>query len=258
MADDENKDATPEEEAVEEGAAQGTEGGEAAGEGEEAAAPEGEAVAEPSGASPEAEPSGASSDAEPSGASPEAEPSGASSDDEEMDDATREFLEAGKKDEEAKAAAAAGEAGGEAGGDDEEMDEATKAFMEAGKKDEEAKAVARAAAEAAAEKPEADVQPVAFSNLSGQGVGNIANMDMILDIPVTVSVELGKTRILINELLSLGQGSVVELNKLAGEPMEIMVNGKLIARGEVVVVNEKFGVRLTDIISVTERISQLG
>jgi len=178
-----------------------------------------------------------------------------------MDDATREFLEAGKKDEEAKAAAAADGAAAadaaapsESGGGEEEMDDATKAFLEAGKADE----AAKAAAAALAEKPEADVQPVTFSNLSGQGVGNIANMDMILDIPVTVSVELGKTRILINELLSLGQGSVVELNKLAGEPMEIMVNGKLIARGEVVVVNEKFGVRLTDIISVTDRISQLG
>lgn len=75
------------------------------------------------------------------------------------------------------------------------------------------------------------------------------NIDFILDIPLEVTVELGRTSMLINDLLQLGQGSVVELNKLAGEPLEILVNRKLIARGEVVVVNEKFGVRLTDIVS---------
>ncbi len=84
------------------------------------------------------------------------------------------------------------------------------------------------------------------------------NLDFILDIPLEVSVELGRTRILISELLQLGQGSVVELSKLAGEPLEILVNQKLVARGEVVVVNEKFGVRLTDIISPVERVKQLG
>lgn len=83
-------------------------------------------------------------------------------------------------------------------------------------------------------------------------------LDFILDIPLDISAELGRTRLLINELLQLGQGSVVELNKLAGEPLEIYVNGKLIARGEAVVINEKFGVRLTDIISPTERVKQLG
>jgi len=83
------------------------------------------------------------------------------------------------------------------------------------------------------------------------------DMDFLLDIPLEISVELGRTRMLIKDLLQLGQGSVVELDKLAGEPMEILVNGKLVARGEVVVVNEKFGVRLTDIISPTERIRQL-
>ena len=84
------------------------------------------------------------------------------------------------------------------------------------------------------------------------------NLDFILDIPLEVSVELGRTRMSISELLQLGQGSVVELSKLAGEPMEIFVNQKLVARGEVVVVNEKFGVRLTDIVSQVERIKQLG
>ena len=83
-------------------------------------------------------------------------------------------------------------------------------------------------------------------------------LDFILDIPLDVSAELGRTRLLINELLQLGQGSVVELNKLAGEPLEVYVNGKLVARGEAVVINEKFGVRLTDIISPMERVKQLG
>ncbi|MGL4722448.1 MAG: flagellar motor switch protein FliN [Desulfovibrionaceae bacterium] len=82
-------------------------------------------------------------------------------------------------------------------------------------------------------------------------------LDFILDIPLDISVELGRTKLLINELLQLGQGSVIELNKLAGELLEIYVNGKLIARGEAVVVNEKFGIRLTDIISPTERVKQL-
>ncbi len=83
------------------------------------------------------------------------------------------------------------------------------------------------------------------------------HFEFILDIPLEVSVELGRTRMIINDLLQLGQGSVIELTKLAGEPMEILVNQKLIARGEVVVVNEKFGVRLTDIISPMERVEQL-
>ena len=83
-------------------------------------------------------------------------------------------------------------------------------------------------------------------------------LDFILDIPLDVSAELGRTRLLINELLQLGQGSVVELNKLAGEPLEVFVNGKLVARGEAVVINEKFGVRLTDNIRPIERVKQLG
>ncbi len=83
------------------------------------------------------------------------------------------------------------------------------------------------------------------------------DLDFILDIPLEISVELGRTSMLVNDLLQLGQGSVVELSKLAGEPMEILVNGKLVARGEVVVVNEKFGVRLTDIISPIDRVKTL-
>jgi flagellar motor switch protein FliN/FliY len=83
------------------------------------------------------------------------------------------------------------------------------------------------------------------------------NLQMILDIPLRVTVELGRTKMAVSELLNLGQGSVIELAKLAGEPMEVFVNDKLIARGEAVVVNEKFGVRLTDIISTKERVEQL-
>ena len=82
-------------------------------------------------------------------------------------------------------------------------------------------------------------------------------LDFILDIPLELSVELGKTKMLINDLLQLGQGSIVELNKLAGEPLEVYINRKLIARGEVVVVNEKFGVRLTDIITPMDRVKSL-
>jgi len=88
--------------------------------------------------------------------------------------------------------------------------------------------------------------------------GQKRELDFILDIPLDISAELGRTRLLIKDLLQLGQGSVIELNKLAGEPLEVFVNGKLVARGEAVVVNEKFGVRLTDIISPIERITQIG
>ena len=84
------------------------------------------------------------------------------------------------------------------------------------------------------------------------------NLDFILDIPLEISVELGRAKIPISDLLQLGQGSVIELTKMTGEPLEILVNQKLVARGEVVVVNDKFGVRLTDIISPAERVKQLG
>ncbi|MDA8387462.1 MAG: flagellar motor switch protein FliN [Nitrospiraceae bacterium] len=87
--------------------------------------------------------------------------------------------------------------------------------------------------------------------------GGIRDMDFLLDIPLEVMVELGSARMYIRDLLQLGQGSVIELEKLAGEPMDVLVNKKLVARGEVVVINEKFGVRLTDIISPTERIRKL-
>jgi flagellar motor switch protein FliN/FliY len=103
-----------------------------------------------------------------------------------------------------------------------------------------------------------NIQEPEFINLQDENsMATPRGMEFLLDIPVELTVQLGTSRMLIKELLQLGQGSVVELEKLAGEPMEILANSKLIARGEVVVVNEKFGVRLTDIISTTERISQL-
>lgn len=84
-----------------------------------------------------------------------------------------------------------------------------------------------------------------------------ASLDVILDIPVSISMEVGTTKISIRNLLKLNQGSVVELDRLAGEPLDVMVNGTLIAHGEVVVVNEKYGIRLTDVISAAERIKKL-
>lgn len=87
--------------------------------------------------------------------------------------------------------------------------------------------------------------------------GDDLNLDVILDIPVTISMEIGSTKINIRNLLQLNQGSVVELDRMAGEPLDVVVNGTLIAHGEVVVVNEKFGIRLTDIISPAERVKKL-
>ena len=87
--------------------------------------------------------------------------------------------------------------------------------------------------------------------------GTDVNLEVVLDIPVNISMEIGRTKISIRNLLQLNQGSVVELDRLAGEPMDVLVNGTLIARGEVVVINEKFGIRLTDIISPAERVKKL-
>jgi flagellar motor switch protein FliN/FliY len=89
------------------------------------------------------------------------------------------------------------------------------------------------------------------------GVGDV-KLDVILDVPVTLSLEIGRTKINIRNLLQLNQGSVVELDRFAGEPMDVLVNGTLVAHGEVVVVNDKFGIRLTDIISPNERVRKLG
>ena len=87
--------------------------------------------------------------------------------------------------------------------------------------------------------------------------GGDVNLDMILDVPVTLAMEVGRTRISIRNLLQLNQGSVVELDRAAGEPLDVFVNGTLVAHGEVVVINEKFGIRLTDVISPAERVRKL-
>lgn len=86
---------------------------------------------------------------------------------------------------------------------------------------------------------------------------DMKNLDFILDIPLQVTVELGRTKLLVKDILQLNQGAVVELSKLAGEPLDIFVNSKLVARGEAVVVNEKFGVRLVDIVSPNERVEKI-
>jgi len=101
--------------------------------------------------------------------------------------------------------------------------------------------------------------PAGFEQLTADpGAGNEnGNLDQILDIPVTLAVEIGSTKIAIRNLLQLNQGSVVELDRLAGEPLNVLVNGTLVAHGEVVVVNEKFGIRLTDVISAQERVKKL-
>lgn len=117
-------------------------------------------------------------------------------------------------------------------------------------------------AAAMAEQAKADdeaANPVSFEELSAEPVKNTVNpdLDVILDIPVTISMEVGRTSITIRNLLQLNQGSVIELDRLAGEPLDVLVNGTLIAHGEVVVVNEKFGIRMTDVISPAERIKKL-
>jgi len=105
----------------------------------------------------------------------------------------------------------------------------------------------------------AEPRPAEFDNLQDDGnpAKSDVNLDVILDVPVTLSMEVGRTRIPIRNLLQLNQGSVVELDRAAGEPLDVFVNGTLVAHGEVVVVNEKFGIRLTDVISPSERIRKL-
>lgn len=119
-----------------------------------------------------------------------------------------------------------------------------------------AEAAAPAAAPASSKAPmeQFGTPPKADGGVSLEGA---PNLDVILDIPVTISMQVGNTDITIRNLLQLNQGSVVELDRLAGEPLDVLVNGTLIAHGEVVVVNEKFGIRLTDVISPSERIKKL-
>jgi flagellar motor switch protein FliN/FliY len=104
-----------------------------------------------------------------------------------------------------------------------------------------------------------NVQPVQFGNLQSGSVAHTdeTNLGLLLDIPLKVTVELGRTQKVIKDILELSQGSIVELDKLAGEPVDILVNNKLIAKGEVVVIDENFGVRVTDIVNQWERIQKL-
>jgi flagellar motor switch protein FliN/FliY len=122
-----------------------------------------------------------------------------------------------------------------------------------------AAALAESKPEAAGTVQTETVAPANFTNFASTegmtGAGN--DLNMILDIPVQLTVELGRTRIPIKHILQLAQGSVVELDALAGEPMDVLVNGFLIAQGEVVVVNDKFGIRLTDIVTPSERMRRL-
>ncbi len=105
-----------------------------------------------------------------------------------------------------------------------------------------------------------DVAPAPMDTLMDESMSTAetANLEAILDIPVSLSVEIGQTKINIRNLLQLNQGSVVELDRLAGEPLDVKVNGTLVAHGEIVVVNEKYGIRLTDVVSAQERVKKLG
>lgn len=121
-------------------------------------------------------------------------------------------------------------------------------------------------AEALEEQKKTEPSDVQGGPLSGNGAGGsfsasssgtVNDINMVLDIPVQLSVELGRTKVPIKYILQLGQGSVVELDAMAGEPMDVLVNGYLIAQGEVVVVNEKFGIRLTDVVTPSERLKRV-
>ena len=115
------------------------------------------------------------------------------------------------------------------------------------------------AEQSAADADAQEVEQAPLQNLQPEGAAaeNSANLETILDIPVSLSVRIGETRISIKNLLQLNQGSVVELERLAGEPLDVLVNNTLVAHGEVVVVNEKYGIRLTDIVSAHERVKKL-
>lgn len=118
-------------------------------------------------------------------------------------------------------------------------------------------ALAQEAAGKADNPVSAPIPPLSPPVIQDMSIPQDTNLDRVLDIPLVLSAQLGSTRMLIKDLLQLGPGSIVELDKLAGEPLEILVNERLVARGEVVLVNEKFGIRLTDVISATERVNKL-
>lgn len=143
-----------------------------------------------------------------------------------------------------------GDAGGDAGGDGNLDDEWAAAMAEAGD----------AEGGDGELEVDADIEAVSFDSFDTDSPSRPAgapDLDVILDIPVTISMEVGNTQIAIRNLLQLNQGSVIELDRLAGEPLDVLVNGTLIAHGEVVMVNEKFGIRLTDVVSPSERIKKL-
>lgn len=146
----------------------------------------------------------------------------------------------------------------EADNDSEVMDEWAEAMEESGdtNKDEGTGADDAVAEQAS---PQQDASPAGLENLrdDSSDCTEDVNMDVILDVPVTLSMEIGSTKVNIRNLLQLNQGSVIELDRMAGEPLDVKVNGTLIAHGEVVVVNEKFGIRLTDVISPAERVRKL-
>ena len=158
-----------------------------------------------------------------------------------------------------EAAEAMADAAAEAAGGDAPVgeDDWAAAMSEQATADGEAQQVAAELA-AAAESPY-QARPASFQDFGAGNMpaGGIQDFDMILDIPVQITVELGRTKLTIRSLLQLAHGSVVELDGLAGEPMDVLVNGTLIAQGEVVVVNDKFGIRLTDIITPAERMRKL-
>lgn len=157
-----------------------------------------------------------------------------------------------------------GEQGGEHQADAGASNEAEAPEPAQDKPDPEASPAEGAASDpAASEEPSPKEQPGQAQPLKPGQIENPApangnlDLDFILDIPLSVTVEVGRTRMMIQELLQLGKGSVIELSKLLGEPFEVMVNDKLVARGEVVIVNDRFGIRLTDIISPNERVQSL-
>ncbi|WP_421855215.1 flagellar motor switch protein FliN [Marinomonas sp.] len=142
-----------------------------------------------------------------------------------------------------------------AGMDEDLADEWAAAMSEAGETDDE-----EVEDEWAAAMSEQKVEPIKLETLSNPSVpagGVGSDLDLIMDIPVVLSMELGNTEIAIRNLMQLTQGSVVELDRFAGEPLDVLVNGTLIAHGEVVVVNDKYGIRLTDVVSPSERIRRL-
>lgn len=142
--------------------------------------------------------------------------------------------------------------------DDLSADDWAAAMAEQGVTETAAEPVPEPAPAASATMSGENAQPVSFKEIkSAPGAIPPNNLEMVMDIPVQMTVELGRTKIQIRNLLQLSQGSVVELERMAGEPMDVLVNGCLVAQGEVVVVNEKFGIRLTDVIAPEERLRRL-